>query len=54
MVNAPNVEDPYLGFYILNFNYDTLKSENAMPATWYKNEEYRYTFDELEAGRSDW
>lgn len=54
MVNTPNTEDNYLGFCILNFNYDNLNDENALPASLYMNEEYRYTFDELEAGRSDW
>lgn len=54
MVNAPKTEDSYLGFYILTFDYETLKSQNVIPSYIYKNELYRYNFDELEYGRSSW
>ena len=54
MANTSNTNEQYLGFCILNFNYENLRDENAIPISLYKDEVYRYTFDELEAGRSDW
>ena len=47
-------EFAFLGIGIFNFNYDTLRYENVAPKEIYENEEYRFSFDELEKGSSDW
>lgn len=44
----------YMGIGIYDFNYDTLRYENIAPKEIYENEEYRFSFDELEKGRSEW
>lgn len=44
----------YMGIGVFDFNYDTLRYENVAPKEIYENEEYRFSFDELEKGCSDW
>ena len=44
----------YLGMGIFNFNYETFLDENVAPKEIYENEEYRFSFDELEKGHSKW
>ena len=44
----------YLGVGIFNTNYKTYLRENVMPKELYENEEYHFSFDELEKGRSEW
>ena len=44
----------YLGIRIYNFNYDTFIYENVAPKEVYENEEYRFSFDELEKNRDKW
>ena len=44
----------YLGMGIFNFNNETYLDENVAPKEIYENEEYRFSFDELEKGHSKW
>lgn len=44
----------YLGIGIYNMNYETYLDENVIPKEVYQNEEYRFSFDELEKGHSKW
>ena len=53
-INAPVTEDSYLGFYITAFNKEKYDFEEVIPENMYKIEEYKYSFDELEKGASNW
>ena len=44
----------YSGIGIYNMNYETYQSENVDPKEIYENEEYRFSFDELEKNRDKW
>ncbi len=44
----------YMGIGIFDFNYDTLRYENIAPKEIFENEDCKFSFDELEEGRSKW
>ena len=44
----------YLCFDIFNFDYDDVRWKGILPEELYKNEEYSYSFDELEQGTDYW
>ena len=46
--------ESYLEFSLCNFDYETLSMYRILPEELYKNEEYRYSFDELEQGTDYW
>ena len=49
-----NTPSKYLGIGIFNTNYNSYLYENVAPKELYENEEYRFSFDELERGHSKW
>ena len=44
----------YMGIGIFDFNYETLRYENIAPKEIYEDDEYSFSFDELEKGCSEW
>lgn len=44
----------YLGIGIFNTDINTYKRDNVVPKEMYENEEYAFSFEDLEEGRSNW
>lgn len=47
-------QNQYMGIGIFDLNFENYKYENVAPKEIYENEEYRFSFDELEKNKDKW